>query len=211
MPLPFGTGELATRLRRAFDIRGRIPLMADEVVVPVAIVSDVTRAPYRRSGRVAYAHAQYAPAAGEVVTHLLVNGTNTPQVIESARFSWSGVAAATMAMGLIVPTGGTPVPFNTTELVVQLATGAVAYATAPGLVGVTLMRTSTPGSSLSGSVMAAWEMPSSAAAMVVLDLPDLDVVIPPLSAIGFNFGIADTAVRGTFRIRYLDDVPRVPE
>jgi hypothetical protein len=46
MPLPIQLGELANRVRRALDTRGRLPLALDETVVPVVLIADADEVPY---------------------------------------------------------------------------------------------------------------------------------------------------------------------
>lgn len=45
--LEFNIGELATRLRKALGVRGRMPLGLDEHVIPVTLSADVTIPPWR--------------------------------------------------------------------------------------------------------------------------------------------------------------------
>jgi hypothetical protein len=40
-------GDLATRIARAFRVRGRIPLKLDEMVVPVSVVQSIDQDPFR--------------------------------------------------------------------------------------------------------------------------------------------------------------------
>jgi len=46
VPITIQLGDIANRLRRAFDVRGRIPTALDETIVPVAIVRDAGQVPY---------------------------------------------------------------------------------------------------------------------------------------------------------------------
>jgi hypothetical protein len=46
VPLQIGLGDIANRLRRALDVRGRIPTALDETVVPVIIVRDADGPPF---------------------------------------------------------------------------------------------------------------------------------------------------------------------
>lgn len=48
MPLDIQVGDVAERLRRFFDLRGRIPGRLDEVVVPVINLGDLSKPPYSR-------------------------------------------------------------------------------------------------------------------------------------------------------------------
>jgi len=47
MPYPIQLGPLTDRLRKFFRIRGKATFMLDEVVVPVALVQDLTKGPYQ--------------------------------------------------------------------------------------------------------------------------------------------------------------------
>jgi len=47
MPYPIQLGPLTDRLRKFFRIRGKSAFMLDEVVVPVALVQDLTKGPYQ--------------------------------------------------------------------------------------------------------------------------------------------------------------------
>jgi hypothetical protein len=49
MPLTIQLGEVADRLRRFFDVRGRMPTVLDETIVPVINLTDLSGAPYRRN------------------------------------------------------------------------------------------------------------------------------------------------------------------
>lgn len=46
MPLTIGLGDIANRLRRALDVRGRIPTALDETIVPVVLVRDASAPPF---------------------------------------------------------------------------------------------------------------------------------------------------------------------
>lgn len=50
MALTFGSGEQVDRLRRGLDIKGRVVLAVDEIVVPVVNVGDFTGPPIRKTG-----------------------------------------------------------------------------------------------------------------------------------------------------------------
>jgi len=47
MPYPIQLGPLTDRLRKFFRLRGKTGFMLDEVVVPVALVQDLTKGPYQ--------------------------------------------------------------------------------------------------------------------------------------------------------------------
>jgi hypothetical protein len=48
MALEMQFGDLATRIARAFRVKGRIPTKLDEMVVPVALVEHLDRDPFRQ-------------------------------------------------------------------------------------------------------------------------------------------------------------------
>jgi len=50
MALIFGSGEPVSRLRRSLDLKGKVNLSVDEIIVPTLTVFDATRPPFRRTG-----------------------------------------------------------------------------------------------------------------------------------------------------------------
>ena len=58
--LEFNVGELATRLRTALGVRGRMPLGLDEHVIPVTLTADVTGPPWRKNPNFGTAGAYFA-------------------------------------------------------------------------------------------------------------------------------------------------------
>lgn len=65
MPIEIGRGEIANRLRRFLDIRGRIPTKLDENVVPVSLLASTDEPPWRRSPILWADWQQQGPTAGE--------------------------------------------------------------------------------------------------------------------------------------------------
>lgn len=51
MPTDIQRGELVDRLRTFLGVVGRLPLVLDEVVIPVVMAGDLNHAPYRRASR----------------------------------------------------------------------------------------------------------------------------------------------------------------
>jgi len=50
MALIFGSGEPVSRLRRSLDLKGKVNLSVDEIIVPVITTFDATKPPFRRTG-----------------------------------------------------------------------------------------------------------------------------------------------------------------
>ena len=66
MPLDLQFGDLATRIARAFRVKGRIPIKLDEMMVPVAVAQSLDRDPFRQEP-ISFAGAivGITPVAGE--------------------------------------------------------------------------------------------------------------------------------------------------
>lgn len=134
MALDFNVGELATRLRAALGVRGRIPLALDEYVIPVTVAANVTVPPWRRNPVFGQGSALItSPTVGNfarvVLTYPAGGGSGGPNsVFILTAFSLqplnlvaaSGAAiAANIATATFQPggtaIGGSPVPLVTTE------------------------------------------------------------------------------------------------
>jgi hypothetical protein len=68
MPLPIQLGELANRVRRALDTRGRLPLALDETIVPVVLIADADEVPYALDPQHAAGFQRGTGAVGVQVT-----------------------------------------------------------------------------------------------------------------------------------------------
>lgn len=73
MPLPIGLGDIANRLRRSLDIRGRIPTQLDETIVPVVLVRDANELPFVLDPAEAGGMAELTPTAGQQATIAISN------------------------------------------------------------------------------------------------------------------------------------------
>lgn len=73
MPITIQLGDIANRLRRAFEIRGRIPTALDETVVPTALVRDAGVLPFALDPSEAAGFASVTPTAGQQATIALSN------------------------------------------------------------------------------------------------------------------------------------------
>lgn len=201
MPLGFGSGELADRMRRALDIRGRIPLAVDEVVVPVALVSEPQAPPFRISGRRCFfAAATAAGGAGTVFRARIMNPTQVDAILDRVQlwqevgtgFNWNIGAGS----GLALETGANMWTFEGMEQ------GAVI-----GLTGL-LVASSTPaspGPAISTGISNGF----SGSADPTVDLKDLECVIPPGGDVTIVAYGQNVATWWAVSCRYFDDVPRL--
>lgn len=103
MPQIFGSGEVAQRLRRLLDFRGRFPGQIDETIVPVIQVEDARRAPFRRSGRRWWTHFPVTAAATTGAGSFLINETGTTIVVDYL----------TIGGNILLETGGNSVLLGT--------------------------------------------------------------------------------------------------
>jgi len=116
MAIIFGSGEPVSRLRRGLDVKGKVNLGLDEIVVPMALVSDFTGAPYRRSPVRWYASANVVGVAGQFSAVRLANTSGRDQLIDRIYVQCEFDSAINVGSGQgIAP--GTGAPARTTELV----------------------------------------------------------------------------------------------
>ena len=116
MALIFGSGEPVSRLRRGLDVKGKVNLGLDEIVVPIAAVSDFTGPPYRRSP-VRWWSLTSVTGVGALFTGVrLVNTTGRDQLLDRLIVRTEIDTRFTLGSGLpVAPGAGTPA--RTTELV----------------------------------------------------------------------------------------------
>lgn len=84
MPTPIQLGSLTDRLRKFLRIRGKLPLLLDEVVVPTVLIQDLTKGPYQAgvtpsAGQETWVSALSPGTAGSII--ILLNdkpGSLTP-------------------------------------------------------------------------------------------------------------------------------------
>lgn len=205
MPLPFGTGELANRLRRSLDLRGRIPLLIDEVVVPTMPVSDGTKAPFRTSGRRAGAFVFQAAVAGQFASFRIQNPTPVDAVLDRLSVFTASPAGSVWAIGVGAGSvAGVGTALSTTELVdasqsLILSTGlsVVAATAAASTLAVVLF-----GGFLAGNGVS--PPPSQ-------DVYDLDLVIPAGGALTAEIFALNSDARLAVSCRFYDDIPRLAQ
>jgi hypothetical protein len=73
VPLQIGLGDIANRLRRALDIRGRIPTALDETIVPVVLVRDANGPPFALDPSICSGERELAAIVGVQGTIAIVN------------------------------------------------------------------------------------------------------------------------------------------
>jgi len=116
MAIIFGSGEPVSRLRRGLDVKGKVNLGLDEIVVPMALVSDFTGAPYRRSPVRWYARDLQSGVAGQTTRMRLANTSGRDQLVDHIYIRCVADLAIEVGSGLgIAP--GTGVQARTTEIV----------------------------------------------------------------------------------------------
>lgn len=200
MPLGFGSGELADRMRRALDIRGRIPLAVDEVVVPVALVSEPQSAPFRISGRRCFAGS--SPGAGGAGTILQVRIQNPTQVdalLDSFEIYQDIATGFTYQLsagsGVALAAGFNLWTFEALEggAVIGL-TGLTASVSAPASPGI-------PGQVVSVGF--------SGTGSQTIFRQNVDLVIPPGGDAVLSGFATNVASRWAVSCRFFDDVPRL--
>lgn len=92
--LEFNVGELATRLRAALGVRGRMPLGLDEHIIPTAAVADVTGPPWRRNPVAAQAAMQFTSAGIGNAASIHLGFPTVPNILDSL-FSTTSVFVLT--------------------------------------------------------------------------------------------------------------------
>ena len=115
MALTFGSGEQVDRLRRGLDIKGRVVLGIDEIVVPIVNVGDLTGPPIRKTGIRWWAAANVPAVAAEIGRFRIFHQNKVDQLVTDV---WLNAAAALtfqIGAGFAGAAGGTAA--NTTELV----------------------------------------------------------------------------------------------
>lgn len=201
MPFPFGTGELATRIRRALDARGRIPLTFDEVIVPVFQAVDGTRAPFRFSGRRAQTAQFQAAVAGQFARFILSNPTPIDQVLRRIIPFSANVATGVGAIG-VGPGVTAGLPLFTTE-------GVDAPNALLNAVGLTLTAGTVAATSIAQTLYQFSVPPGGGVTGgQPTDLDNLELVIPAAGALTIELFAVNFDARLTVVCDYYDDVGR---
>jgi hypothetical protein len=101
MPTPIQRGELVERLRRFMGIVGRLPLVLDEVCIPVVSVAELNVPPYRREA----SNWQKRCSQGAVVGQLSACGVHLPATSAGAariqRVTYENTSAAAIQLALM--------------------------------------------------------------------------------------------------------------
>ena len=116
MAIIFGSGEPVSRLRRGLDVKGKVNLGLDEIVVPMALVSDFTGAPYRRSPVRWWAHSNVTGVPLLFSGFRLANTSGRDQLLDRIFVRTEVDTRIGIGSGLgVAPAAGTPA--RTTEIV----------------------------------------------------------------------------------------------
>lgn len=82
MALIFGSGEPIDRLRRAFDVKGKVNLAVDETIVPIILLQDASRPPFRKTGLRWWAPQVVASVVGELARYRVFHTFDSDQLID---------------------------------------------------------------------------------------------------------------------------------
>lgn len=125
--LEFNVGELATRLRSALGVRGRIPLGLDEHVVPTVLSADLSVPPWRRNPVFSSGGAFYSRATVGHYAAIAIRFRPGP-LSASSRFIVTGILCQPLNF---VTASGVAVPQNRVSMIwrPRLSGGPVSGAT----------------------------------------------------------------------------------
>lgn len=129
MALPFGVGELSSRLRRALSVRGRIPLDVDERVTYNVNGIDLGIAPWRSDGvewqltRLSTSIAAQFPSVSYHVNQANNGGNTTRAVITSLLITNFSAAVYSATVSILASTASAGLSSYTLEKMIPL--GAV--------------------------------------------------------------------------------------
>jgi len=82
MAILIGSGEPVSRARRGLDVKGKVNFGLDETIVPMAILSDFTGAPYRRSPVRWWVTASVTGVPGQFSAFRLSNTSGRDQLLD---------------------------------------------------------------------------------------------------------------------------------
>jgi len=99
MALIFGSGEPISRLRRSLDIKGKVNLGVDEIIVPTLLLFDSTLPPFRRTGVRWFIEVIGQAVAGEFGRVRLFHTLNIDQLVDQITFQGTGAGALRFIVG----------------------------------------------------------------------------------------------------------------
>jgi len=105
MAIIFGSGEPVSRLRRALDVKGKVNLGVDEIIVPTILLQDASRPPFRRTGVRWYTDLNVPAVAGQFGRVRIFNQSTIDQLIDHFIFHASA-AGQTGIQSYLVGSGG---------------------------------------------------------------------------------------------------------
>jgi len=99
MPMKIGTARAWGRLRDFFDLKGKHDLQLDEIIVPVAVVADLTEADPLADLRAAQGGQVVSPAVGFVGQMQVFNPAGSGVVLEVYLAQFAALAAVNYQLG----------------------------------------------------------------------------------------------------------------
>lgn len=173
--------ELASRIARGANVRGRIRVTMDDGVIPFVQVADYTRAPFRTDEQKFFATRITGNGGAGNGTNIGINNQSPlPIVIEQVRIFSRGGAQAILCGFSPGMFGGADTAFNSMEGTTGVPGGPFSLSIAPGVLLSDLVTVGADAPSTAthrGEILA-----SGAGPQGVWELNDLDILVQPGSA-----------------------------
>jgi len=210
MALQFGSGEPVARLRRSLDVKGKVNLGVDDIIVPTIQLHDAEQAPFRKTGVRWHLQLDLPGVALEVGRVRLMNPTAIDQILDRVVFTANGsVHVFSIGAGAPGVAGGTPV--RTTELM-----------RVPAAVGGSIISRNLPINAFVDSTLASADSQFFyeflALANTSVDADNLEIVLPAfpdpengpvtdIPTLTFESSIVNQGWAISFSGRYWDSLP----
>ena len=208
MALSFGSGEQVDRLRRGMDIKGRVVLGVDEIVVPTVNVGDFTGAPIRKSGIRWYAPQDIPAVAGELGRYRVFHQNAVDQLVDRIYIATAGNIGVRIGAGAVGALAGA-LPARTTELVSLPLQGGAGGGAISRPIGIFSLSDSNVGATVT-NIMIRWEVESLQGSQLEVEivLPAVrDPLAPNFSTLTVESEVAASAFRVTCSGLYFDTLP----
>jgi len=209
MPAQFGTGEITNRLRRLLDLRGKFPMQIDETAVPVVMVGEANRAPYRISGRKAWGVRLASALAGNFSYVNLVNQSPFYHVLHrvTTRCVPTVGGATDMVLGitnLASAPASSLISLVSTEFQLSDPVAAITEGVA---LSTDVQLTATDFFAAPGARLRQLSAQGAAATVLSVVFEDCDLVIPPQGVVLVRSEQLDQQLIAAFEVYYFDDHP----
>jgi len=129
MAIIIGSGEPVSRLRRSLDVKGKVNLSVDEILVPTIEIFDATRPPFRKTGVRWFADITVPAVAAQLGRFRVFHNIVIDQLVDSiilTELTGSGAQQFRVGAGPAGAAGGLAV--RTTEIMPLDAGGAISRA-----------------------------------------------------------------------------------